>query len=113
MNLFPYIFSSQGLPNLAPLFEKALKNGSALVLLDGLDEVTNETERKKMVSDISNFIGDDDFADNNYLVTCRTASYTMTSRFEQIKDTDFTHYVIHPFDIDEIDAFFLQMVFVL
>lgn len=102
----PLYFKSQGLPNLAPLFEKALKSSNALVLLDGLDEVTNETERKKMVSDISNFIGDDDFPDNKYLVTCRTASYTMTSRFEQIKDTDFTHCIIHPFDIDEIEAFF-------
>ena len=102
----PKYFKSQGLPNLTPLFEKALRSSRALVLLDGLDEVTNETERKKMVSDISNFIGHDDFSDNKYLVTCRTASYTMTSRFEQIKDTDFTHYIIHPFDIDEIEAFF-------
>ncbi len=102
----PLYFKSQGLPNLAPLFEKALRNSSALVLLDGLDEVTNETERKKMVSDISNYIGYDDFSDNKYLVTCRTASYTMTSRFEKIKNTDFSHYTIHPFDIDEIEDFF-------
>ncbi|MCP4370535.1 MAG: hypothetical protein GY797_20840, partial [Deltaproteobacteria bacterium] len=59
-----------------------------------------------MVSDISNFIGYDDFSDNRFLVTCRTASYTMASRFEQIKGTDFTHYIIHPFDTDEIEAFF-------
>ncbi len=99
-------FKSQGLPNLSPLFEKALRSSRALVLLDGLDEVTDESERKKVVSDISNFIGYDDFSDNKYLVTCRTASYTMASRFEKIKDTDFTHYIIHPFDIDEIEAFF-------
>ena len=102
----PLYFKSQGLPNLAPLFEKALRSNSALVLLDGLDEVTNETARKKMVSDISNFIGYDDFSDNKFLVTCRTASYTMTSRFEKIKDTDFSLYIIHPFDIDEIEVFF-------
>ncbi len=102
----PLYFKSQGLPDLTPLFENALKCNYALVLLDGLDEVTDESERKKMVSDISNFIGHDDFSDNKYLVTCRTASYTMTSRFEQIKDTDFTHYIIHPFDTDEIEAFF-------
>ncbi|MCP5003608.1 MAG: SUMF1/EgtB/PvdO family nonheme iron enzyme [Planctomycetes bacterium] len=102
----PLYFKSQGLPNLTPLFENALKCNNALVLLDGLDEVSDESERKKMVSDISNFIGYDNFSDNKYLVTCRTASYTMTSRFEQIKDTDFTHYIIHPFDIDEIEVFF-------
>ncbi len=101
----PEYFKGEGLPNLMPLFEAALKNNSALILLDGLDEVSDETERKKMVSSIRNFIGDIDYSSNKYIVTCRIASYTKATRFEKMSGKDFSHYTILPFDMDAVERF--------
>ena len=101
-------FRGEGLPDLLPLFNNAFQNGKAVVLFDGLDEVANESERKKMVSDISNFIGDDEHINNRFMITCRIASYTKTTRFERIKNNEFAHYTVLPFDIEGVKDFLLK-----
>lgn len=101
-------FRGKELPDLTPLFERAMKEDRALFLLDGLDEVTDETERKRMVESIRNFIINNDYSGNRYVVTCRIASYTKSSRFEGIKGKEFTHFTILPFQRETIRKFLYQ-----
>lgn len=42
---------------------------------------------------------------NKYIITCRTASYTKTTRFEPVAGNNFTHYRILPFEFDDIKEF--------
>jgi len=122
----PEFFKGQGLPDLSLLFKEALDNETALILIDGLDEVADDSERKKIVEDIKNFIidvtheinrkkqklreitgdqGNEKRKKNKYIITCRTASYTKTTRFEPVAGNNFTHYRILPFGIDDIKEF--------
>ncbi len=101
----PEYFQGKNLPDLSPLFSKALKQGKALVLIDGLDEVADETERKNMVDDIRSYIVDGKYAKNKFIITCRTASYTKSARFEPVNNREFTHFSVLPFDLKHIEAF--------
>ncbi|MCP4687446.1 MAG: hypothetical protein GY859_05305, partial [Desulfobacterales bacterium] len=76
-----------------------------LFLIDGLDEVSDEAERKKMVADIRNFIIHDGAGSNRYIITCRIASYTSASRFEPIAGAPFAHYTVSPFNMGQIEKF--------
>ena len=104
----PEYFKGENLPDLDPLFQDAAGNGRALFLIDGLDEVSDETERKKMVRHVRNFIIDNEYAGNRYCVTCRTASYTKATRFEPVSGTDFSEYCVQPFDEDQVSHFLLS-----
>ncbi|MBE9522946.1 MAG: NACHT domain-containing protein [Proteobacteria bacterium] len=104
----PEYFKGENLPDLDPLFQDAAGNGRALFLMDGLDEVSDETERKKMVRHVRNFIIDNEYAGNRYCVTCRTASYTKATRFEPVSGTAFSEYCVQPFDEDQISHFLLS-----
>ncbi len=52
VDLFDHIKSQRS----GKLFEWALKNGKALVLLDGLDEVIDTSVRMKVTDDVKNLI---------------------------------------------------------
>lgn len=65
----PDYFMGKELPDLTPLFTKAIKENKALFLIDGLDEVADETERKKMVEDIRNFMINDENLGNRFIIT--------------------------------------------
>ncbi len=101
----PEYFTGKNLPDLSLLFSKALNQGTALVLIDGLDEVTDEAERKNMVEDIRSYIIDDKHAQNKFIITCRTASYTKAARFEPVGGTEFSHFNVLPFDLEHIKVF--------
>ncbi|RLI73485.1 hypothetical protein DRP04_15745, partial [Archaeoglobales archaeon] len=79
------------------LFEWALKNGRALVLLDGLDEVIDTSIRMKVADDIRNFVSS--FSNNKFIVTSRIVGY------EVVRLIGFNHFVVEPFGEEEIGNF--------
>lgn len=91
-----------------PLFEHYWNRGKALFLIDGLDEVIDEGERQAMVSDIRNFIRAtmrESPAFNRFYISCRTASYSGGTQFEQIKENVFIRFEIERFNISQVAQF--------
>jgi len=104
-DFFRDFFKGEGLPDLSGLFKYFMINNKAMFLLDGLDEVKDDNERNRMVEHIRNFISYEYNFKNKYVITCRTASYTNSSRFDKIKNTDFIQYELLPFDSDQIKSY--------
>lgn len=61
-------------PSLSAVFEDALNNGAALVLLDGLDEIVNPNDRSEIGRRIEQFVSSCHI-DNRFIVTSRIAGY--------------------------------------
>ncbi|MBD2024277.1 HEAT repeat domain-containing protein [Leptolyngbya sp. FACHB-711] len=80
-------------------FEHWLKDGRALILLDGLDEVAEEARRYKVVERIESFLGT--HRRNPAIITSRPAGY----KPDFFRTDEFPHYEILPFDDDQIQAF--------
>ena len=57
----------------ADFFEGRLRRGQCMVLLDGLDEVVDEAQKKVVTEKITQFVGE--FGSNRFVVTCRTAGW--------------------------------------
>ncbi len=69
----------------AELFvEHSLKKGNMLVLLDGLDEVSQENNLDEIISEIRDFT--DTYFDNQFILSCRVAAYN--GYFEQFTDVE-------------------------
>lgn len=62
-------------PGLDPIFQAALEAGGALVLLDGLDEVVEESRRKYVAEQVSAFIREAMLRGNRVLLTSRIYGY--------------------------------------
>ena len=80
-------------------FEHWLEQGRALVLLDGLDEVVNEGQRRKIVEQIETFWGQ--YSSNPGVITSRPAGY----RWDFFDLDAFPHYTLDPFDDQQITTF--------
>ncbi|HEV7508532.1 MAG TPA: SUMF1/EgtB/PvdO family nonheme iron enzyme [Thermoanaerobaculia bacterium] len=76
--------------------ERWLKRGGCLVLLDGLDEVLDETRHAQAVEEIERLVAD--YPDNYYVVTCRVAGW-----HNQLPG--FRTYEIQPFTPDDVHRF--------
>jgi formylglycine-generating enzyme required for sulfatase activity len=76
--------------------ERWLKRGGCIVLLDGLDEVLDETRHARAVEEIKSLVGD--YPDNHYVVTCRVAGW-------HIQLPGFRTYEIQPFTGDDVRRF--------
>lgn len=75
--------------------EKLLKNGRALILLDGLDEVRDE-DSKRIIKEIQDF--SDQFKNNCYVITCRIAAKEyIFERFTEVEIADFDKKQIRTF----------------
>jgi formylglycine-generating enzyme required for sulfatase activity len=86
-----------GLKNIpSGYFERHLKNGKCIVLLDGLDEVLDETSHKQAVDEIKAFANE--YPDNWIIVTCRVAGW-----HEQLPN--FKQYTVREFDRDDVRQF--------
>ncbi|NER50387.1 MAG: signal transduction protein, partial [Symploca sp. SIO1A3] len=83
-------------------FEHWLKEGKALILLDGLDEVANPAKREKIVDKIRCFLGQ--FQQNRAIITSRPAGY----RRDFFHTTEFPHYWLQKFDQERIQLFIEQ-----
>ncbi|WP_335216440.1 NACHT domain-containing protein [Nostoc sp.] len=81
------LLSSCGVTHTSAAVEKLLKQGKALVLLDGLDEVREE-DTKRVLRQIREF--SDLFHTNQFVITCRIAAkeYTYQS-FTEVEMADF------------------------
>jgi HEAT repeat protein len=81
-------------------FEHWLDRGRALILLDGLDEVVNEAQQRKVAEDIQLFLNDKR-SDNPVVITSRPVGY----RWDLFKTADFTHYTLEAFDDKQMTTF--------
>lgn len=77
-------------------FKRNLQNGKCVVLLDGLDEVLDESLHEKAVNEIISF--SNEYPDNWIIVTCRTAGWK-----DQLRN--FRRYEIQEFEGDDIRKF--------
>jgi formylglycine-generating enzyme required for sulfatase activity len=66
--------ASSGQEDFAPELKQAIKDGGCLILLDGLDEVSDKNKRGLVRDSITAFA--DAYSENRFLVTCRILSYT-------------------------------------
>ncbi|MBE9039799.1 HEAT repeat domain-containing protein [Oscillatoriales cyanobacterium LEGE 11467] len=82
-------------------FDRWLEAGRALILLDGLDEVTQEAQRYEVVRRIENFLGRYPSNGNRAIVTSRPAGY----KRDFFRTEAFPHYWLQPFGDDRIETF--------
>ncbi len=87
--------------NPALLFYEALQSGAALVLLDGLDEVTNPEERSHVVHHVKNFYLNHNHAENKFVITSRIVGY----REAPLEATGITHLSVLDFNKTQIEQF--------
>ncbi|MDJ0516829.1 MAG: HEAT repeat domain-containing protein [Trichodesmium sp. MO_231.B1] len=80
-------------------FEHWLEDGTALILLDGLDEVAEEGKRYDVVRRIENFLGQ--FDRNRAIITSRPAGY----RRDFFRTEEFPHYQMQSFNDEKISTF--------
>ena len=60
---------------LTTVIQEHLTRGECLILLDGLDEVIDQSERGKIAEQVDSFIRTYERAGNHFIVTCRVAGY--------------------------------------
>ena len=80
-------------------FEYWLEDGRALILLDGLDEVAEESKRYNVVQRIENFLGQ--FQRNIAIITSRPAGY----KRDFFRTEEFPHYELLAFDDRKVEEF--------
>jgi len=85
--------------DLTGFFEYYLDSGSALVLLDGLDEVAEVAQRYNVVKKIEAFLGQ--FEHCPAIITSRPAGY----KRDFFRTDEYPHYELQPFDNEKIDTF--------
>ena len=82
-------------------FEYCLEAGKALILLDGLDEVANESRRDEVVNQIECFLQHDQYRQNPAIITSRPAGYKQA----YFRTEAFPHYDLLPFDQAKVNQF--------
>lgn len=84
------------------LFALELARGNAIVLLDGLDEITIPAERGRIVQRIEEFVSQNpgEAGGNRFVVTSRVAGYDAARM-----GADWAHYTIKPMERDDIQGF--------
>ena len=80
-------------------FEHWLERGQALILLDGLDEVVEEAQRRKVAEQIETFLHR--YQNNPAIITSRPAGY----RWDFFKLDEFPHYTLEAFDDKQVATF--------
>jgi energy-coupling factor transporter ATP-binding protein EcfA2 len=88
--------------DLAPLFQNALAQGRAIVLLDGLDEVKDLAERARIAEQVERFWNHHRAAGNRLVITSRIIGY------QRLRAEGLTHVTLHDFSDDDIRAFLRQ-----
>lgn len=117
-SLMPLIlkhFNPHASPHAAPFVEEQLRRGKAILLFDGLDEVNQEQDLRKQVTEQLTDISER-YPQCQCLITCRiAASDYQFPRFQEVEVADFTDeqmriYVANWFDEDKAkeEAFFTE-----
>ncbi|MDJ0598308.1 MAG: NACHT domain-containing protein [Crocosphaera sp.] len=89
------IFKNCNFPHVDKFINQGLQQGKFLLLLDGLDEVSNKNV-EKVVKEARNLITNND--KNRFIISCRTAAYKQ--QFKQFNDV-----IIAEFDDTQIQDF--------
>jgi len=89
--------------NIAPLLQEHLARGTALILLDGLDEVFESAERTRVVARVKAFL-EKWKRDNRFVVTSRIIGY----RDAPLDTAGLAHFTLQDFTEDEIRWFALN-----
>ncbi|RME37049.1 MAG: NACHT domain-containing protein, partial [Thermoflexia bacterium] len=97
----PRYFQGLGLPDLGPLFAHVLKEGRAILLLDGLDEVTSAEERRMVAQAVEALAAT--YPRCRFVVTSRIAGYDAAPL-----GGDFARLTIAPFEREDIQRFARQ-----
>jgi formylglycine-generating enzyme required for sulfatase activity len=92
---------AHGLSNLQPLFDSAITQGQAVILLDGLDEVQSERVRPALVSRVEAFAVEAVAQNCKLIVTSRIVGY----RESPLTSKDWTLYTLLDFDRQAIESF--------
>ncbi|RCJ26638.1 hypothetical protein A6S26_14690 [Nostoc sp. ATCC 43529] len=82
-------------------FDYWLKQGKAVILLDGLDEIADQNKQREVARHLSYFVTNNKYVQNRVIITSRPAEYKRDF-FETPK---FPHYFILPFDESKINLF--------
>jgi formylglycine-generating enzyme required for sulfatase activity/energy-coupling factor transporter ATP-binding protein EcfA2 len=90
---------AKGMDNLGPLFDEAIKQGRAVILLDGLDEV--QQNRANLVEKVEAFAHEAIGQGNKIVVTSRVVGY----RESPLNPKDWTLYTLLDFDRQAIEDF--------
>ena len=102
-DLLDFVLDDLGEAALAPcrqLVEQALREGKALVLLDGLDEVPEARSRRKVICRlVESFV--DTFSECRFVVTARTYAY----QHQDFRLKDFETVELAPFGAGQIRRF--------
>jgi formylglycine-generating enzyme required for sulfatase activity len=80
-------------------FDRLLLGGGCLVILDGLDEIVDQTERGHMRTQVER-LANDIYADNHFIVTAREAGYRENAVFSD----DFVRLDVQPLGGTQIRA---------
>ena len=90
---------AKGMDNLGPLFDEAIQQGRAVILLDGLDEV--QRQRANLVEKVEAFAHEATGRGNKIVVTSRVVGY----RESPLSSKDWTLYTLLDFDRPAIEDF--------
>uniref|UniRef100_UPI0025D3CC8E NACHT domain-containing protein n=1 Tax=Okeania sp. SIO2F4 TaxID=2607790 RepID=UPI0025D3CC8E len=79
--------------------DEKLKNGDAIVMFDGLDEVFEPAKREEIITDIHRFT-------NNYknvrvIVTSRIIGY----KPQKLRDAEFNHFILQDLEAEQVEDF--------
>jgi formylglycine-generating enzyme required for sulfatase activity len=80
-------------------FDRLLLGGGCLLMLDGLDEIVDETERGRVRAQVED-LANDIYPDNRFLVTAREAGYRENAVFGD----DFVRLNVQPLDAEQMRA---------
>ncbi|WNG36877.1 NACHT domain-containing protein [Archangium violaceum] len=88
------------LRDLEPLFHRALEEGRALVLLDGLDEVLELTTRRRVAQQVGDLLQKWEGRGNRFVLTSRFIGYREVRLPSRVP-----HYMVLDFGPEEIERF--------
>ncbi len=96
---------AQNLGEAAEPIQQCLQQGKALVMFDGLDEVSTREQRRFVRDAVTAF--SQRYPNNRYLLTCRILSYQEPAdpNEEDFRIDGFPVYTLAPFDDGKIDRF--------
>ncbi|MEM7581520.1 MAG: NACHT domain-containing protein, partial [Cyanobacteria bacterium P01_A01_bin.80] len=76
-----------------------LKEGNALVMFDGLDEVFNPGQREDVITDIHRFTNE--YPNVQVIVTSRVIGY----KHQRLRDAEFKHFMLQDLEAEQIQDF--------
>ena len=89
-------FGLCGFENAKSFIERILSNGDCMVLLDGLDEVSRESNLDAVIQEVTDFTRR--YRESRFIVSCRVAAYNLWfSKFKEVEIADFNKAQIEEF----------------